>query len=130
LRKGILFFWSIQGQGGDTGVLFEQEMFVSHGFLLFVIGSTDHSVFYHRGHAAKRRLGQYLPLLLQKMKIAAEHKEQIDPCSDAGRRYGRAYIVIEKNVPTPMRDGTILRADVFRPAAPAISGHFAAYPVQ
>ena len=30
---------------------------------------------------------------------------------------GEPTIVIEKNVPTPMRDGTILRADVFRPAA-------------
>jgi putative CocE/NonD family hydrolase len=31
---------------------------------------------------------------------------------------GEPTIVIEKNVPVPMRDGTILRADVFRPAAP------------
>ena len=31
---------------------------------------------------------------------------------------GEPTIVIEKNVPTPMRDGTVLRADVFRPAAP------------
>ncbi len=31
---------------------------------------------------------------------------------------GEPIIVIEKNVPTPMRDGTVLRADVFRPAAP------------
>ncbi len=31
---------------------------------------------------------------------------------------GEPTIVIEKNVPVPMRDGTILRADVFRPAVP------------
>jgi uncharacterized protein len=30
----------------------------------------------------------------------------------------RADVVVEKNVTAPMRDGTLLRADVFRPAAP------------
>ena len=31
---------------------------------------------------------------------------------------GEPTIVIEKDVPVPMRDGVVLRADVFRPAAP------------
>ena len=31
---------------------------------------------------------------------------------------GEPTVVIEKDVPTPMRDGVVLRADVFRPAAP------------
>ena len=31
---------------------------------------------------------------------------------------GEPTIVVEKNVPTPMRDGVVLQADVFRPAAP------------
>src|SRR5713101_9982845 len=31
---------------------------------------------------------------------------------------GDPTVVIEKDVPVPMRDGVVLRADVFRPAAP------------
>jgi putative CocE/NonD family hydrolase len=31
---------------------------------------------------------------------------------------GTPTIVVEKDVPTPMRDGVVLQADVFRPAAP------------
>lgn len=31
---------------------------------------------------------------------------------------GEPVVVVEKNVPVPMRDGVVLQADVFRPAAP------------
>jgi len=39
-------------------------------------------------------------------------------CLDFGPTLVAGEVRVERNVPVPMRDGVILRADVFRPAAP------------